>query len=94
MNFDGSSYEEVTIFLNEPLSGQVPLGTIITASDGAFCGLTQVGGDANHGTLFRVATPEQIVGIAKRHSAFRCPASFHRLGRGTRQPARASAPLR
>jgi hypothetical protein len=41
----------------------VPLGTIITASDGAFCGLAQVGGDANRGTLFRVATAEQIVGI-------------------------------
>lgn len=64
MNADGGSYEEVATFSNEPLSGQVPLGTIITASDGAFCGLTQVGGNANHGTLFRVATAEQIVGVA------------------------------
>jgi hypothetical protein len=64
MNFDGSSYEEVATFSNESTSGQVPLGTIITAFDGAFCGLAQVGGDANRGTLFRVATAEQIVGIA------------------------------
>ena len=64
MSPDGGDYEEVATFSNEPLSGQAPLGTFIIASDGAFLGLTQVGGDANHGTLFRVATPEQIVGIA------------------------------
>jgi hypothetical protein len=61
---DGSNFEEVVTFSNESISGQAPTGTIITASDGAFCGLAQVGGDANRGTLFRVATPEQLVGFS------------------------------
>lgn len=61
---DGSSFEEVVTFSNEPIAGQVPTGTIITAANGAFCSLTQVGGNANRGTLFRVATPGQLVGVA------------------------------
>jgi hypothetical protein len=57
---DGSGYQEVVTFSNGPLSGQVPVGTILLAPDGNFYGLTQVGGDANHGTLFRVFRPAPL----------------------------------
>jgi uncharacterized repeat protein (TIGR03803 family) len=63
---DGSSYEELVSFSNEPVSGQVPLGTLITASDGAFYGLNRVGGDANRGTLFRIASPAQLTSAVSR----------------------------
>jgi uncharacterized repeat protein (TIGR03803 family) len=61
---DGNGFAEVVTFSNEPISGQAPVGSIVTGPDGAFCGLAQVGGDANRGTLFRVATAGQIVGLA------------------------------
>jgi hypothetical protein len=67
---DGSGYEEVATFPNDPLSGQAPLNMLVTAADGAFCGFAQFGGDANRGTFFRVATPEQIVGIDKESLGF------------------------
>lgn len=60
MGQDGSSYQEIATFSNEPLRGQVPVGTILLAPDGSFYGLTQVGGDANHGTLFRVFRPASL----------------------------------
>ena len=61
---DGSAYEEFAAFPADPLSGQAPLGFLVTAPDGAFAGITVGGGDANRGTLFRVATAAQLVGIA------------------------------
>jgi hypothetical protein len=63
MSPDGSDFEEVAQFSNEAIAGQAPLGTLITAGDGAFLGLNLVGGNANRGTLFRVATLAQLVGI-------------------------------
>lgn len=61
---NGSAYEEVVEFVTDPLMGQAPFGFLITAPDGAFCGLTQGGGQTNHGTIFRVSSPAQLVGIA------------------------------
>jgi hypothetical protein len=67
---DGSDYEEVVTFPGEPLIGQAPLGFLVTAADGAFCGLTIGGGESNHGTIFRAFTSAQIVGIAAGSLAF------------------------
>lgn len=57
---NGSGYEELVSFPNEPLSGQAPLGFLIPSPDGALYGLTQVGGYANRGTIFRAAVSVQV----------------------------------
>ncbi len=54
---DGTEYEEVVSFPNDPLGGQAPIGFLVP-SDGAFYGLTQAGGNANRGTIFKVSSTQ------------------------------------
>lgn len=65
INPDGSGYEDIALFpASEPLSGKYPVGSLLTGPDGAFYVLNSGGGFANHGTLTRLATPAQLVGLA------------------------------
>lgn len=67
---DGGGYEEFAFFPGEALLGTGALGSFLTGPDGAFYGLTVAGGYANRGTIFRVATPAQEVGIAPGTAGF------------------------
>ena len=55
LNPDGSAYEEVIVFPSDPLSGQAPLGFLVSVPNSALYGLTQIGGYSNRGTIFRAA---------------------------------------
>ncbi|MBS0659576.1 MAG: hypothetical protein JSR82_15140 [Verrucomicrobia bacterium] len=63
---DGTGYEDIVAFptSTEPLRGRFPVASPVVGPDGAFYGLTAGGGFANRGTLYRVASPAQIVGLA------------------------------
>lgn len=63
---DGSGYEDIVVFsaTAETNRGRFPIGSPIVGPDGAFYGLTAGGGYANRGTLYRVATAAQVVGLA------------------------------
>lgn len=62
---DGANFEEIVTFpaTSDPLAGRYPVGSLITGPDGAFYGVTNNGGFANRGTLYRVASAAQLVGF-------------------------------
>jgi len=51
---DGTGFTVLHSFAGGDSDGSIPYGRLIQASDGNFFGTTTVGGNANHGTLFRL----------------------------------------
>lgn len=57
INKDGSNYRVLTGFgRGEPDAPHSPTGGLIEGPDGAFYGTTELGGEANKGTVFRMTT--------------------------------------
>jgi len=51
---DGTGFSVLHSFAGGDSDGSIPYGRLIQASDGNFFGTTTVGGNGNHGTLFRL----------------------------------------
>jgi uncharacterized repeat protein (TIGR03803 family) len=68
---DGSGFTLLHSFTGAPTDGQSPYASLIQCPDGTLYGTTSSGGDADQGTIFR---------LAPDGSGFPAPAQVHRRG--------------